>query len=143
MDPLASQSPEVLPYARRHPQEFGRGLRVALVLAWVYPLLPLGALYATWAVAWMVLGHRPRFGQDDPGGINVAVTAAGVIAGLLVVTAPLGALAGMILTPWWVYCRGGRIGTSAFLVLVLLAWYAAATVFLEADPFRVLYWFTD
>jgi hypothetical protein len=78
--------------------------------------LPLGALYATWVVAWMVLGRRPLAGPDDPGSINLVVAVPGVIAGLLLLTAPLGWLmgvgAGMIFAPWWVYCRGGRVAKS-------------------------------
>ena len=134
-------------YARPTWREVGRVHRIALALAWAYPLLPPGALYATWAVAWMVLGRRPLPGPDDPGSIGLAVTLAGAIAGLLLITAPLGWLlgvgAGMIFTPWWIYSRGGRLVTSGFLVVVLLAWYAAAGAFLQRDPFGVMYWFMD
>lgn len=51
----------------------GRRLRAAAWVGALYPLSLPASLYATWFTAWLVLGHRPRRGLDDPYGLGPVV----------------------------------------------------------------------
>ena len=137
----------ILPYAGPDHMPMRRWTRWLLFAAWVYPFLPAGALYTTWLVAWVVLGHRPRSSLDDPKSISMIVDIPYIATALLFVSMPLiallGVIIGFILTPYWVHSRGRGVPTAVCLVLLLLALYAGAFVFLHSDPLHVLYWYMD
>lgn len=41
-------------------------VRLLRAVVWLYPVILIAAFYATWLVAWFVLGHMPRPSLDDP-----------------------------------------------------------------------------
>jgi hypothetical protein len=124
-----------------------RPLRWLMIATWVYPLLPVGALYLTWAVAWAALGHTPRPSLDDPKFIGRAVDVPYAAAGLLIGTFPFGAVVGVIggslLTATWIDFRGAGRSRCIWLILALVGIYAVPWVLLNWDPLHALEWYLD
>lgn len=138
---------QVLPYASHEARRFGLVSRIILVALWVYPLLPIAALYATWIVAWIVLGHKPRPGLDDPKYISPIVDVPYGIAAILVGTSPVTAIialpAGFMVTTAWVWSKQISFWGKLMLIGMFVLLYPAAFFLLVWDPLRVLYWFMD
>jgi hypothetical protein len=127
-----------------------RGSRIAkttLAAALIYPLLPLMALYVTWVIAWMVLGHRPRSSLDDPkfigGPVDVAYVATALLLMSLPVGIPAGITVGTISAAWYVYLPGWNWLRYSMLILAILGAYVGSGIMLQWDPLRVLYWYMD
>jgi hypothetical protein len=117
--------------------------------AWVFslcPLLVLSSLYATWFIAWCVLGHRPR-SFDDPGHISPVVDVLNIATFLL-------------MGGWWLILPPsipivlGEIGRRVTeetigprkvvdgMLASLLVW-PATFIILQFDPFGVFVWLID
>jgi hypothetical protein len=125
----------------------GCRLRAAAWVIYFYPLLVLSSLYATWFIAWCVLGHRPRYVSDGPGHISPAVDVPYIATCLLMVG-------------WWfilppsILIVLGEIGRRvsqetigprkgvAGMLASLLVW-PATFIFLRLDLFGVFVWFID
>jgi hypothetical protein len=137
----------VLPYARADTRTFGRTPRILLAIVWAYPLLPLVALYITWLVAWVALGHQPQPSLDDPKHISGTVDVPYIVTGVLLITLPVGIIGGyslgLFLTLWWVHSRGGGSARYLLATVALSALYVGAFTLLYRDPLRVLYWYMD
>jgi hypothetical protein len=138
---------EVIAYGTGQRSQEQRAARFYLLLAWIYPLLPLLALYATWLAGWAMLGHRPRPSLDDPKDIGGAVDAFYLVAALLLFTFPIGcavvAAMGIPVTIWYVRSRTESWRRAVLLALVLAGIYAACLLLLKWDPLQVLYWYMD
>jgi hypothetical protein len=125
----------------------GRRLRAAGWVFYLYPLLVLSSLYATWFTAWCVLGHQPRSYLDDPTSISPAVDvpyiATHLLMGGLWFLLPLAipfllAHLGQIVSQRAV----GPWKRAARMLAPLLVW-PATFVILRFDLFGVLDWFMD
>ena len=105
-----------------------------------YPLLTLAALYVTWLVAWVSLGHMPRSSLDDPAQIGPWVDVSAVAFALL----RLGMLPAFAVHIGLAVATIARTGrrTLAPLAAAAAAWIVAYVV-LAVDPGRVLYWYMD
>src|SRR5688572_16799494 len=90
MNDPSSKASQVLPYGTGKRRERGQLQRIAMVLAWAYPFLPVVSLYVTWLVAWTVLGRQPRPMLDDPKSISPIVVLPYAITALLILTIPIG-----------------------------------------------------
>ena len=133
-----------LDYTNTPPRTHWAG-RIAVALM-LYPALLVGAPYATWLVAWAILGHRPVAFLNDPADISVAVDVARLAFLLLLVLAPVGLGAHVVTGVVWlavspgekrVWQRGAAVATLA------AALWAAAYVLLTWDPGDVGAWFMD
>ena len=125
----------------------GRGVRVLVCVASIYPFLILSALYATWFTAWCVLGHRPRVALDDPFSISPIIDFMMWAPHMLLFGAPL---IGFIYAPliiagvYWNMAQRRtppRKGAEQLLIPAF-AWLLSFLI-LWADPVSVLDWFLD
>jgi hypothetical protein len=125
----------------------GCRLRAAAWVFSLYPLLVLSSLYATWFIAWCVLGHRPRLPCDHPGHISPAVDVLHIATHLL-------------MGGWWIILPPsipivlGEIGRRVTeetiglrkvvdgMLASLLVW-PATFIILQFDPFGVFVWLID
>ena len=117
----------------------GRRLEAASWASSLQPAVMLLYLYATWATAWCVLGHRPRSSLDDPKSISPIVDAPYIMFAFSLM---LG----------WMICAGSGLLLSAVclarqrdlrpLLALPFAWLAGYLVLLW-DPLGVLYWYFD
>jgi hypothetical protein len=116
-----------------------RRLEAAAWAASLQPPVPLVYLYATWVVAWCVLGHRPRVYLNDPkylGEIVAILRCMFFVAFLPGSAICLGT--GLVLT---VVCSARR-SVHWPLVVLPLAWLAAFVLF-RWDPLGVSEWLFD
>jgi len=110
------------------------------VTIWLYPGLLVAACYATWLVAWMVLGHMPRPWVDDPKSISILVDVPYMLVGLLLVAFPAAAIAGAVMLlsiPQRSWVRR-LFGCSLYIVI-----WIAVILFLCWDPLEVGTWLMD
>jgi hypothetical protein len=117
----------------------GHRVKVASWASSLQPAVVLFYLYATWATAWCVLGHRPRSSLDDPKSISPIVDAPYIMFAFSLM---LG----------WMICAGSGLLLSAVclarqrdlrpLLALPFAWLAGYLVLLW-DPLGVLYWYFD
>ena len=116
------------------------------LLVYLFPVWLVGSFYATWLVAWIQLGHRPRPMLDDPKSIGGLMDIAYPIAGYLVMAMP-------VLTPigfaasFFFPVRTRRSGARSALNTTLAVLYVVLCVFalliLRADGGRVVEWWFD
>ncbi len=116
---------------------------VLTVATWLYPVVLIASFYATWVIAWGMLGHMPRPSLDDPKYISGWVVVPHDITTLLMIAFP-GALAGGVFWTVWsgVQRKLRNLTTASALTLLITLWIAAIT-FLRVDPLRVGDWFMD
>jgi hypothetical protein len=117
----------------------GRRLEAASWASSLQPAVVVFYLYATWATAWYVLGHRPRASLDDPKFISPIVLVPYVMFAFS-------------LTLGWMICGcSGLLLSSIFLarrrnigpLLALpFAWFLGYLA-LMLDPLNVFYWYMD
>jgi hypothetical protein len=112
-------------------------------LAWAYPFLLVKSLYATWFVAWAVLGHRPVPSIDDPKSIAPVVDVPYLLTEILFTGLPIALTLGIVGTSWYALRRSTSSAAAARAVGGFAASWAAAAAFLMWDPLRVAYWFMD
>ncbi|MEO1523825.1 MAG: hypothetical protein AAFX06_00230 [Planctomycetota bacterium] len=113
---------------------------LVLRMVWGYPLMLLAALYATWMIGWMELGHPPRPSLDDPSSISWVVNTACLITGLLLVGFPAAVFFGATIQ----LCDRVRSLSERFLsVIGLFTCWVFTIAFLRWDPFLVMSWFMD
>lgn len=117
----------------------GHRLEAASWASSLQPSVVLFYLYATWATAWCVLGHRPRPSLDDPKFISPVV---GVPYVMFAFSVTLGwmicACTGLLLST---VCLVRRRNIRPLLALPF-AWLAGYLA-LVLDPLGVLYWYFD
>ena len=117
-------------------------LLIATVVSWCYPVAMVASFYATYLVAWVELGYAPRPWIDCPSSIGVWVGVFRYVPGVLLMGIPVGAMAGLVLTVFFVVRR--YHWAWAPLAVVALCWlWIAAFAFLRWDPGRVGDWYTD
>jgi hypothetical protein len=110
----------------------------------LYPLILVGALYATWFTAWAILGHRPVPSLDDPRSISRAVDVPYfVFFPLLLGMFPALGLHVAVVIVLMVADLRKRRARGAALALVAATLWAGAILFLRADPWRVGEWYMD
>jgi hypothetical protein len=128
----------------------GRKLRAAAWVCFVYPVLPVGSLYATWFIAWCVLGHQPGLYLDDPKYISPIVEVPHITTYLLMLGLPLALLQCIPLTLAYVaqsvwQRRIGPWNGVAHLFIPLVLWLSIFAIsrwdFLQID--HVSAWFMD
>jgi hypothetical protein len=117
----------------------GHRLQAASWASSLQPAVVLFYLYATWATAWCVLGHRPRPSLDDPKFISP------------IVDVPYTMFAFSLMLGWMICACTGLLMSAVCVVrrrdirplLTLpLAWLAGYLA-LVWDPLGVLYWWFD
>jgi hypothetical protein len=117
----------------------GHRLEAASWASSLQPAVVLFYLYATWATAWCVLGHRPRASLDDPKFISpvvdvpYAMFAFSVFSGWMFC-----AFTGLLLS---VVCLARQRNFRPLLALPF-AWMAGWLA-LVLDPLGVLFWWFD
>lgn len=115
---------------------------LAALLAATWPLLAVAALYGTYVLAWIVLGHAPRPNLDDPKDVPVVreIRPAAYVAllGLL----PAG-LAALLLVLHLIVSRAVARRTGLLCLAAACGLWIGALVLLGADPLRVFAWFMD
>jgi hypothetical protein len=117
----------------------GHRLKIASWASSLQPTVVLFHLYATWATAWCVLGHRPRSLLDDPKPISPIVDAPYVMFAFSLMLV-------------WMICAGSGLSLSGVclarhrnirpLLALPFAWLAGYLVLLW-DALGVLYWYLD
>jgi len=116
-------------------------------LAYAYPMLMLGSLYATWLVAWGVLGHPPRPSLDDPKYISVLVDIPYVLTKILMIAMPGAMVLGAGLTPLYLRSHGSSRGVlvakTSLALLILAVLWAATIAVCRLDPWNVSMWYMD
>lgn len=111
----------------------------------MYPVWLVGAFYATWLVAWVELGHRPRPMLDDPKYIGGLMDFVYGVPGYLLlglpVLAPLGFAASFFCQKRTTRERRGVLAMvlAAFYVLMCVT----AIVVLRYDGASVVEWWFD
>jgi hypothetical protein len=126
----------VIPAAIASP---GRRLEAASWASSLQPAVVLFYLYATWATAWCVLGHRPRPVFDDPKYISPIVDVPYVMfAFSLIFGWVICACTGILLSA---VCYARRSNVRPLMV-VPFAWLAGYFALIW-DPLGVLYWYMD
>ncbi|MEL6110042.1 MAG: hypothetical protein AAFU85_28860 [Planctomycetota bacterium] len=107
---------------------------------WAYPLVLVAALYATWLIAWIALGHPPRPSLDDPSSISWGVDLFYYPTGLVLAGAPGAALLGITVQ----LCNPARsISGRGMMAVLLIAFWTLVVAFIRLDPFQVMNWFMD
>ena len=112
----------------------------------VYPVLLVGTLYATWFVAWTILGHRPVPSLNDPASISVAVDVAGCAFLLLLIGGPLALGVHVVTGVVWLARSPGEKPVwrrGAAIAALAAGLWAAAYVLLAWDPGDAGVWFMD
>jgi hypothetical protein len=117
----------------------GRRIEAASWASALQPAIMVLYLYATWATAWVVLGHCPRPSLDDPKYISPIVEVPYVMFAVsLIVGWLICVCTGLVLAS--ICCaRRSTIGPLAAVICAWLAGYLA----LKWDPLGVLYWYLD
>jgi hypothetical protein len=117
--------------------------RLAMALC-AYPVLLVASLYATWCIAWAILGHRPVSSLDDPRSISRAVDVPYFLFFTLLIGMfpAIGLHVAAVAVMMAGDLRKGR-ATGAVLLIVAAALWSGAILFLRADPWRVGEWFMD
>jgi hypothetical protein len=120
------------------------GLRLFLTLAsWLYPIALIASFYATWAIAWAMLGHMPRPSMDDPKYISGWVDVPYTTTLLLMIGFPAALVGAVSWTAWTgVQQKLSRLTKASVLILLITLWIGTIS-FLRADPWQVVYWFGD
>ena len=113
------------------------------VASCLYPVVLVASFYATWVVAWGMLGHMPRPSLDDPKYISGWLVVPYNITMLLLIAFPAALAGGVFWTLWSVVQRKFRSLTTASALTLLVALWIAAITFLRVDPWRVGDWFMD
>jgi hypothetical protein len=117
----------------------GHRLEAASWASSLQPAVVLFYLYATWATAWCVLGHRPRPSLDDPKLISPIVDVPyNMFAFSLMFGWMICAWTGLLLSAVCI-ARRRNFRPLLFLPFAWLAGYLA----LVWDPLGVLYWWFD
>jgi hypothetical protein len=117
----------------------GHRLEAASWASLLQPAVVLLYLYATWAMAWCVLGHCPRPSLDDPKYISPVVEVPYVMFAFSIFYGwVICVVTGLLLTGVC-YARRSNIRPLLALPLAWLAGYLA----LRCDPLGVLYWYMD
>lgn len=117
----------------------GRRLTVSTWVASFYPVMTLFFLYATWMIAWGVLGHRPRSSLDDPKYISPLLVEPYIVTLYSLTTLLVSPLACVLLAITPVGHRGSRILP---VLLSPLVWLLVIVIVIW-DPLRVFEWFMD
>ncbi|WP_435008639.1 hypothetical protein P12x_005849 [Tundrisphaera lichenicola] len=120
------------------------------IAGWIfacYPLLPIIALYTTWAAAWYSLGHLPRPSLDDPKYIGPLVNAPYMATGFLLFgfLPALAVSASLVAVEFFRVLHDDRDDLKRFtarVLLPMLSW-PFAYAWLMADPGGVVNWFMD
>lgn len=117
----------------------GYRLEAASWASSLQPAVVLFYLYATWATAWCVLGHRPRPSLDDPKFISAVVEVPYVMFDFSIEFGwMICACTGLLLSA---VCLVRRRNIRPLLALPF-AWLASYLA-LVLDPLGVLYWYMD
>lgn len=115
-------------------------IQAAHVIALSYPILLVGQFYASWLLAWVILGRQPRVSWDDP---HETVGLPYVLGGLLVpclfaaVGITLGSLVARIVR------RDAPRRRSLFFAILTISVWAGAMALMHWDPLRVCEWWLD
>lgn len=110
------------------------------LIAWFYPAFLLAAIYGTWLMAWLVLGHMPRPSLDDPKYISIAVGIPYVLAGLLIVGFPAAAVAGVVLQLF--VAQRSWLRRFLWSTTSVVIWISIIAL-LRWDPLLVGQWYMD
>jgi len=110
-----------------------RRLAIATWTVTLHPVMVPVYLYATWATAWWVLGHRPRLFLDDPKDLGLFVAVPFAMTYLAFLAWPISFVTGFFLTVDW-----SRTEPVLYprLIIVPIAWLGTL-VALMWDPLRV------
>ena len=115
--------------------------------AYAYPVLMLASLYATWFVAWAVLGHQPRPSLDDPKYISTLVDIPYVFTMILIIAMPGAMVLAVGMTPLHLRKSGSSTNSVAvkttLALLILAALWAATIAVCRLDPWNVSMWYMD
>jgi hypothetical protein len=115
-------------------------IQAAHVIALTYPILLVGQFYASWLLAWVILGRQPRVSWDDP---YETVGMPYVLGGLLVpcLFAAAGITLGSLIAR---FVRRDAPGwRSLALAILTVGIWIAALALLRWDPLRVCEWWID
>jgi hypothetical protein len=118
---------------------------LSLVLP-LYPVLVIVALYGTWILAWIAIGHVPQASLDQPDNIAAIrlpyrltdLLLSGVIPVFVINALLLGA---RLLYDLLMLGKPSRSGLR-ILAIAIAIWTFSILILLGA-PFNVLYWFWD
>lgn len=111
--------------------------------SWLYPIVLIASFYATWAIAWAMLGHMPRPSMDDPKYISGWVDVPYNITLLLIIGSPAALVGGVSWTAWSGVQRQLSRPTKASALTLLITLWIGAISFLRVDPWQAVYWFGD
>lgn len=107
---------------------------------WFLAATPALAIYFTWVVAWICLGHPPRPSLDDPKHIGPIVSVAYLLSLLSFPLIPIGTFIGPITQ----MVAGGRNVSTRAVFAGISGFIGVLTVLLlRWDPLRVVYWYMD
>lgn len=115
------------------------------LLAYLYPLWLASSFYASWLIAWMLLGHRPRPNLDDPKSIGAFMDVTNLLPLLLLMAMPALAPMGLAASFFCPICVRPRLRVVRDLVLAIVYVVLCAVVLftLRTDPWRVVEWWFD
>jgi hypothetical protein len=115
------------------------------VTAYLYPIIVLIFLYATWGISALKLGRPPIPYREYPDGVELSVL--GSIAAILQLLAPLAIPGGVLVSVVHPFAiqnnRTTKLRFRILSFLTYLAFCAIAFVTLSRDPYRVFDWFWD
>ncbi len=124
-----------------------RTSRFWTLVLFVSPLFWIVGCYATWLMAWLELGHRPRISIDDPKSIGPLTGILWMCSAVLSLASPVTSLAVLAAMLSGVFPPCGERTASG---LRRLYWSGAFLLFIaitialaQADPGRVLEWWID
>jgi hypothetical protein len=115
-------------------------LKWADLLVWLYPVSLVAAIYGTWTVAFLVLGHIPRPSLDDPKQLGIALHIPYEIAMLLLTAFPVATVAGIALQ---VSLSRRTWSRRIVLAALLVVFWVAVIAFLRWDPMHAGEWLMD
>jgi hypothetical protein len=115
-------------------------IRAAHVIALAYPVLLVGQFYASWLLAWVILGRQPRVSWDDPKDVLGMLNVFSCL--VILFSGPAAGITGVSILARLLWPSGSLRKSILLTTLTVMVWLIAFAL-LQWDPLRVGEWWMD